>query len=97
MIVTTKDVEYVARLARLHLAPDEAKRLTAQLESILEYVRQLQQLPTDAVEPTTHVVPMDNVLRADTVQPSLSPDTVVAMAPDRQHHFVRVPKVIADT
>lgn len=97
MLVTTQDVEYVARLARLHLAPEEARRLAAQLERILEYIRQLQPLPTDAVEPTTHVVPLGNVLRADAVQPSLPPETVAAMAPDRQHHFVRVPKVIADT
>ena len=97
MIVTTKDVEYVARLARLHLAPEETQRLTAQLEEVLTYIKQLQQLSTDGVEPTTHVVPLGNVLRADAVQSSLPPETVVAMAPDRQHHFVRVPKVIADT
>ena len=97
MIVTTNDVEYVARLARLHLAPEETKRLTAQLEEVLAYVRQLQQLSTDGVEPTTHVVPLGNVLRADMVQPSLPPETVVALAPDRQHHFVRVPKIITDT
>ena len=97
MIVTPQDVEYVARLARLHLAPEETVRLTAQLEEILAYIKQLQQIPTDAVEPTTHVVPLGNVLRADAVQPSLPPETVVAMAPDRQHHFVRVPKIIADT
>ena len=97
MIVTPQDVEYVARLARLHLEPDALQRLTAQLEQILAHVQQLQQVPTDGVEPTTHVVPLGNVLRADVLQPSLPAETVAALAPDRQGAFVRVPQIIADT
>ncbi len=97
MIVTPKDVEYVARLARLHLDADETARLTSQLEAILTYIRQLQQLPADNVEPTSHVVPLGNVLRRDVVSPSLPPETVLALAPDRQRNFVRVPKIINET
>ena len=97
MIVTPKDVEYVARLARLHLDADETARLTSQLETILAYVRQLQPLSTDQVEPTSHVVPLGNVLRADLVTPSLPAETVLALAPDRQRNFVRVPKIIHET
>ena len=94
MIVTPKDVAYVARLARLHLEFAETDRLTSQLEAILAYIRQLQQLSTDQVEPTSHVVPLGNVLRADAVTPSLPAETVLALAPDRQRNFVRVPKII---
>ncbi len=97
MIVTQQDVEYVARLARLRLEPTEAARLTSQLEQILEYVNQLRQLPTDGIEPTTHVVPLGNVLRPDAVTPSLPAETVASLAPDRQQQFIRVPKVLDET
>jgi aspartyl-tRNA(Asn)/glutamyl-tRNA(Gln) amidotransferase subunit C len=69
-------------------------RTAAQLDEILEYVKKLQAVPTDGVEPTSHVLPLTNVLRADEPRPSLRQDEVVALAPAHKAPFVTVPKVI---
>ena len=94
MKITEKEVLYVAELARLELAPDEVDRFTTQLNSILEYMDQLNELDTTGVEPTSHVLPLSNVLREDEVAHSLSLDEVMSNAPQQdKDHFV-VPKII---
>ena len=93
-VVTTDIVKQVAFLARLRLEGKTLEQLAAQMDEILAYVRQLQSVSTEHVEATTHVLPLSNVLRADEPKPSLSPQTVLAMAPAQQPPFVRVPKVI---
>lgn len=92
--ITPDIVKQVALLARLRLDGEDLARVTAQLDGILEYAKSLQAVPTDGVEPTSHVLPLSNVLRADEPRPSLSPDAVTAMAPAKQPPFVKVPKVI---
>ena len=92
--LSRKEVLYVAELARLELSPDEVDRFTVQLNSILEYMDQLNELDTSRVEPTSHVLPLTNVLREDEVGHSLSPEEVKANAPEwDKGHFV-VPKII---
>jgi len=92
--ITSKEVLYVAELARLELSPGEVDRFTTQLNSILEYMDQLNELDTTEVEPTSHVLPLTNVLREDEVGHSLSLDEVLANAPEHdKDHFV-VPKII---
>lgn len=93
-IVTTDTVKQVAFLARLRLEGDALTRLAGQLDEILAYVQQLQAVPTDQVEPTSHVLPLSNVLRKDERQPSVPQQQVVALAPASHAHFVTVPKVI---
>ena len=93
-VVTTDIVTQVALLARLRLEGQALKQFAAQMDEILAYVQQLQAVPTDQVEPTTHVVPLSNVLRADEPQPSLSVQAVLAMANAQQPPFIKVPKVI---
>jgi aspartyl-tRNA(Asn)/glutamyl-tRNA(Gln) amidotransferase subunit C len=93
-LVTRETVKQVARLARLRLEGDALTQLAAQLDEILEYVQQLQSVDTDRVEPTSHVLPLANVLRTDEPRPCLSPDAVAALAPASQKPFVKVPKVI---
>ena len=93
-IVTPDVVKQVARLARLRLEGPALAQLAAQLDEILEYVRQLQSVPTEGVEPTSHVLPLSNVLRKDERGASLSQDAVIALAPVAQPPFVKVPKVI---
>ena len=94
MKITEKEVLYVAELARLALSPEEVDRFTVQLNSILEYMDQLNELDTARVEPTSHVLPLTNVLRKDEVGPSLTPDEVRSNAPEwDKGHFV-VPKII---
>lgn len=95
MSVVNQDVvKQVARLARLRLEGAALAQLASQLDEILEYVQQLQAIPTDRVEPTTHVLPMANVLRPDQPAPSLSQAAVTALAPEAHPPFVKVPKVI---
>ena len=94
MKITMKEVEHVARLARLELTDEEKERMRAQLDSILTYIDKLNELDTSAVEPTSHVLPMMNIFRDDEVRPSLSQEEALANAPDRQDLFFRVPRIL---
>lgn len=94
--ITRREVEHVARLARLELSEEEKDVMTAQLDRILGYVDKLKELDTSQVEPTSHVIPMVNVMREDEVKPSLSPDDALANAPDRETPYFRVPRIIED-
>ena len=94
MALTKKDVEYVARLARLELSADEVETYTGQLGAILEYAEMLNQLDTDSVEPTTHVLPLNNVLRRDEVVPSMDRDKILENAPDKAKGCFRVPRIL---
>lgn len=94
MKITDKEVLYVAALAHLELSPSEVDRFTTQLNGILEYMDQLNELDTTGVEPTSHVLPLSNVLREDEEGHSLSLDEVMSNAPEQdKDHFV-VPKII---
>jgi aspartyl-tRNA(Asn)/glutamyl-tRNA(Gln) amidotransferase subunit C len=90
------DVDHVARLARLALTPEEKARIGEQLAKILTYIDTLNRLDTEGVEPTTHAVPVVNIMRDDEVGPCLSPEEALANAPDRVEGFFRVPRIIED-
>ena len=93
-VVTPEIVQQVARLARLRLDGPALARLASQLDHILQYMQQLQAVPTEGIEPTSHVLPLSNVLRPDAPRPCLTQAAVMAMAPSAQPPFVSVPKVI---
>ena len=88
------DIKYVAHLARLHLTPDEDKKLGAQLGHILGYIEKLKELDVTGVEPTAHAVPMVNVTRADEIRPSLPHDDALRNAPARANGLFMVPKIV---
>lgn len=94
MKITRKEVEHVARLARLALREEEVELFTAQLSDILTYVAKLNELDTKDVEPTSHVLPVKNVLREDEQGRSVEREKALLNAPDRTEEFFRVPKVI---
>lgn len=94
MAVTKRDVEKVAKLARLQFSEEEKEKLVAQLNRILKYMEKLNELDTTDVEPTTHVVPLKNVFRQDVVKPSLPREKALANAPAKEDGFFKVPKVI---
>ena len=94
MAVTIEDVRKVAHLARLSFSPEEEARLAEDLSRILEYAQKLNELDTEGVPPTSHVLPIHNVFREDVVTPSLPQDKLLANAPSRWRGFFRVPKVI---
>lgn len=88
------EIEQIAELARLNLKAEEKERLRKDLESILSYVEQLKGVPTDAVDPTSHVLDLENVFRKDEVRPSEVREEVLKHAPQREGNFFKVPKVI---
>lgn len=88
------EIEQIAELARLSLKPEEKAKLKKDLESILTYVEQLKSVPTDPVEPTSHVLNLENVFRPDEVRPSDIRDEILKHAPHREGNFFKVPKVI---
>jgi aspartyl-tRNA(Asn)/glutamyl-tRNA(Gln) amidotransferase subunit C len=94
MSLTAEDVRWVAHLARLELTDAELQQMTRDLGAILDYVNQLQQVPTDGVEPLAHPLPVQNVFRADEPAPSLTVDAALANAPDRRGNFYGVPAVL---
>lgn len=88
------DIKYIAHLARLHLTPDEEKKLGAQLGNILGYIEKLNELDVSNVEPTAHAVPLVNVTRADEIQPSLPHDEAMRNAPAQANGLFIVPKIV---
>jgi aspartyl-tRNA(Asn)/glutamyl-tRNA(Gln) amidotransferase subunit C len=97
MRITDQDVAYVADLAHLDLTPEERATFGAQLDSILGYVEQLNELDTSSVAPMAQVLVAQHeneTLRDDVVRPSLSVDAALANAPERGAGYFKVPKVI---
>jgi aspartyl-tRNA(Asn)/glutamyl-tRNA(Gln) amidotransferase subunit C len=94
--ISLKDVEHVARLARLELSAAEKERMRTELDGILSYIDKLRALDTAGVEPTSHAVPLTNVMRDDAEVASLPQDEMLANAPDRHGEMFRVPKIIEE-
>lgn len=94
MKITINEVEHVAALSRLEFTQAEKELFRGQMDAILSYIDKLGELDTTGVEPTSHVLPITNVMREDKVRQSLSPDDALANAPERSGSFYRVPKII---
>jgi len=92
--LSTQDVEYVAKLARLEVSEQEKEKFTAQLNDILLYIDKLNELDTTGVAPMTHAIAVTNAFREDKVVESLGTQKALANAPDARGEFFRVPKVI---
>jgi aspartyl-tRNA(Asn)/glutamyl-tRNA(Gln) amidotransferase subunit C len=96
-VISREDVEHVARLARLALTDAEMERMRAELSAILSYIDKLGELDTDGVPPTSHAVPLVNVMRDDEIRPCLPVNEMLANAPDRVGDLFRVPRIIEDS
>ena len=94
MSLDNATVQKIARLARLEVADERVAKLAAELNNILGWVEQLNQVPTEGVEPMTSVVAMKLAWRADEVADGGQPAAVIANAPDPEDGFFAVPKVI---
>ena len=94
MSVSEKEVRHVAKLARLALGDDEIARMVPELNNILGWVEQLGEVDTDGIEPLTAVIANELRLRDDVVNDGNCRDEVLANAPEAQHGFFAVPKVI---
>ncbi|MBU1026452.1 MAG: Asp-tRNA(Asn)/Glu-tRNA(Gln) amidotransferase subunit GatC [Candidatus Margulisbacteria bacterium] len=94
MSVSKKDVEHVARLARLGLSEEEKEIFTKQLSDILDYAKILNKLDTKNTDPTSHAVPMKNVLREDKVVPCENTEDILANGPEIEDGMFKVPRII---
>ncbi|ASS74199.1 Asp-tRNA(Asn)/Glu-tRNA(Gln) amidotransferase GatCAB subunit C [Tumebacillus algifaecis] len=94
MSITRQDIEQIANLSRLTLTEGEKEHLTVTLSQILNFAEELQELDVEHVAPTTHTLPLNNVLRDDTVRPWLSQDEALSHAPDQENGQFRVPAVM---
>ena len=88
------NIERVAELARLNLKPEEKKKLEKDLGVILVYVQKLDALDTKDVEPTSHVLNMENVFRPDEVKSSNAAEKALEHAPQTDGPFFKVPKIV---
>lgn len=92
--ITKEQVKHVAHLARLSVSEDDVEQFTEQLDAIIGFAEQLNELDTKGVEPTTHVLDVKNVLREDVVKESLDLKEVIKNAPDEQDGQVKVPSIL---
>lgn len=96
MKISKDDIIKVSELARLEFNEEELEKFTEQLGNILEYIEQLNELNTDNVEPTSHVLDSSTPLREDKVVEWLSTEEVLKNAPESEDDFFVVPQVIED-
>ncbi len=96
MKVTREDVENVALLSRLSIKENDMEKNIHELNAFLEYVDRLQQVDTENVFATAHVLPIQNVFREDVVKPSLDRTLALSNAPEQEDGYFRVPKILEE-
>lgn len=94
MKITEEEVKQIAKLSRLYLGEEEVETFQYQLNTIIEYVEQLNAIDTSKAEITSHVMPLKNAARDDTLAPSIAVEDALKNAPDSTEGFYRVPKII---
>lgn len=92
-MITVKDVEHVAKLARLDLTEEEKEKFTKQLGDVLKYVEQMNEVDTTGVKPMAHAFDVVNVMRDDEVVYEQTKEELMANAPDEENGFFKVPKI----
>lgn len=92
-MITIKDVEHVAKLARLELTEEEKELYTKQLGDVLKYVDQMNEVDTSNVKPMTQVIDFVNVMREDEVHYEQTKEELMANAPEEENGFFKVPKI----
>ncbi len=94
MPISIEDVDKIAALAKLKFSDEEKQKLAKQLDQIVAYVEKLNELDTESIEPTYHVIDLKNVFREDKVEPWLTQEEALQNAPAKKHGYFSVPKVI---
>ena len=92
--ISVENVKHVAHLARLAITDQEAEKFQKQLDAIVTFAEQLNELDTTDVKPTTHVLTMKNVMREDVTEKGLPVEEVLKNAPDHKDNQIRVPAVL---
>ena len=94
MTISKDTITHVAHLARIGLQSSELEKLSGQLTDILNFIDKLNKADIRNIKPTSHILPISNVLREDTLGQSLPREKILENAPQRQGNFFGVPKVI---
>lgn len=94
MPIDRKEVEHVALLARLALSESEKDSFAKQLSLILDHAGKIAELKTEDVAPTSHPLPLENVLRKDEVKPSFSNEEALSSAPFKEKNMIKVPNIL---
>ncbi|PIQ87627.1 MAG: Asp-tRNA(Asn)/Glu-tRNA(Gln) amidotransferase GatCAB subunit C [Candidatus Omnitrophica bacterium CG11_big_fil_rev_8_21_14_0_20_43_6] len=94
MSIDKETIKHVAHLARIELQPNELKKLSGELQEILNFIDKLSKLNVGQVEPASHILPISNVLREDNPHLSLAWEKALENAPGRKGNFFTVPKII---
>jgi len=92
--ISIEEVKHVAHLARLAITDEEAAMFTEQLDSIISFAEELNEVDTENVKPTTHVLQMKNIMREDVPDKGLPVEDVVKNAPDHKDGYIRVPSIL---
>lgn len=93
--ITTDDVHHLAQLSSLQLSDSEVENLRTDLENIINYIKQLNEVDTSGVEPTYQVTGLENVWRGDEIDAgSVTPEQLLDLAAEHSGHCVKVPKVL---
>jgi len=92
--LSKKDVEHIAWLAHIELSDKEKTLFTDQFNEILEYFKKIDEVDTEGVEPTYHVLDLENVSRTDKMKPSLPIEEALRNAPKKDKKFIKAPRII---
>ncbi|WP_071396338.1 Asp-tRNA(Asn)/Glu-tRNA(Gln) amidotransferase subunit GatC [Bacillus tuaregi] len=92
--ITMDEVKHVANLARLAITEEEAEKFAQQLGAIITFAELLDELDTENVEPTSHVLDMKNVMRDDVAKPGIPVEDVLKNAPAHEYGQIKVPAII---
>jgi aspartyl-tRNA(Asn)/glutamyl-tRNA(Gln) amidotransferase subunit C len=96
MSLTNEQVQHVAKLARLQLTEDEVEKFRGQLSAILEHAERVMALAAEDVPPTSHAIPLKNVLRPDVAGECLPQQKALSTAPEQEQGRFKVPRIIEE-
>jgi aspartyl-tRNA(Asn)/glutamyl-tRNA(Gln) amidotransferase subunit C len=94
--ITREEVAHLARLSRLELGAEELDHLAAQLDDIIGAVARVAEVAADDIPPTSHPLPLTNVMRPDVVRPGLTSEQALSGAPAAEEQRFRVPRILGE-
>ena len=94
MKITKEQVEHVANLARLNLTEEEKELMIKDMEAIIDFANQINELDISNINPTAHVIPINNVFREDVVKPSIDREELLSNAPNKENGCFSVPRIV---
>lgn len=94
MVLTQKQIEHIAELAKVRLTEEELDLMAQQLSTILDHFQALAEVDTRGVPPTVYPFPLQNVLRPDEITPPLDQKDVLGIAPELEKDYIKVPPIL---